>query len=368
MKKLLHLKRVRLLALIPIAFLFSFFGHLFPQFAEGYAETVYPLFSKAVSRAVSVFPFSLAECLVAAAIPAVLLFLAFSVRSVLRHPGERGSYAARAGLNLLCALGILYFAFVFSCGINYSRFPFSQVSGLAVRPSSTAELKALCEELAGSANSLRGDVKTDKNSVMRLSFDSMDSVAREAQSAYDTLEKTYPTLKSGYARPKPVRNSRLMSYCNITGMFFPFTLEANVNVDVPEYTIPATMCHELTHLRGYMREDEANFAAYLACRQSKSADFRYSGTMLAFVSADNALFSADSKAGQAVYDGLNEDVRRDFAANSEYWRQFEGPVADTAEKMNDAYLKSNRQAEGVKSYGKMVDLLLADYRKRHGIS
>ena len=67
MKKLLHLKRVRLLALIPIAFLFSLFGHLFPQFAEGYAETVYPLFSKAVSRAVSVFPFSLAECLVAAA-------------------------------------------------------------------------------------------------------------------------------------------------------------------------------------------------------------------------------------------------------------------------------------------------------------
>lgn len=38
-----------------------------------------------------------------------------------------------------------------------------------------------------------------------------------------------------------------------------------------------------------------------------------------------------------------------------------------AAKVNDSYLKSNRQEDGVKSYGRMVDLLLADYRQRHGL-
>ena len=86
-----------------------------------------------------------------------------------------------------------------------------------------------------------------------------------------------------------------MSWCNITGIFVPFTFEANVNVDVPDYSQPATMCHELSHLRGYMREDEANFIAYLACRNSENVEFQYSGAMLAFVYANNALYSADSE-------------------------------------------------------------------------
>ena len=32
-------------------------------------------------------------------------------------------------------------------------------------------------------------------------------------------------------------------------------------------------------------------------------------------------------------------------------------------KINDTYLKANAQSDGVKSYGRMVDLLLAKYRK-----
>ena len=32
---------------------------------------------------------------------------------------------------------------------------------------------------------------------------------------------------------------------------------------MPFYNIPHTICHELSHLKGYMREDEANFIGYL---------------------------------------------------------------------------------------------------------
>ena len=35
--------------------------------------------------------------------------------------------------------------------------------------------------------------------------------------------------------------------------------------------------------------------------------------------------------------------------------------------MNDAYLKSQGQKEGVRSYGRMVDLLLAERRARSAV-
>ena len=77
-----------------------------------------------------------------------------------------------------------------------------------------------------------------------------------ARSAMQKAASDYPLLDGTYLGPKPVLFSRALSHCNITGIFFPFTLEANVNTDIPDYSLPSTMCHELAHLSGFMREDE----------------------------------------------------------------------------------------------------------------
>jgi hypothetical protein len=41
-------------------------------------------------------------------------------------------------------------------------------------------------------------------------------------------------------------------------------------------------------------------------------------------------------------------------------------VSEAATKMNDTYLMAMRQTQGVKSYGMVVDLLIADYVARNG--
>ena len=217
----------------------------------------------------------------------------------------------------------------------------------------------LCGNLASDSNVLRAKAETNGSSVMKLRSRGFTENAQKARAALGGLSKKYPLLRPGYSAPKPVLASRLMSRCNITGMFFPFTFEANVNTDVPEYTIPFTMCHELSHLRGFMREDEANFIAYLACRSSSDTDFQYSGAVTAFTYASNALFSADSSAAGKIYSGLSSGVRRDLQFNNQYWDSFKGPAADAATSVNNSYLKANSQKDGVQSYGRMVDLLLA---------
>ena len=52
-------------------------------------------------------------------------------------------------------------------------------------------------------------------------------------------------------------------------------------------------------------------------------------------------------------------MRRDLIAQNEYWQQFEGPVQEVSDAVNDGFITSQGVADGVYSYGRCVDLLLA---------
>lgn len=351
--------RVWLLLFYPVAFLLSFLTAKHSTLAELYAKSIYYDLSLAVNHLTRLAPFSIAELLLGVFLLGSIVYIVLFILFLCKGKKPRSVLTVKFITNILCFFGVIYFLFTIGCGINYNRYPFAQTSGLVMLPSSKAELTDLCTSLAGDVNRYRGEVGIDKKSVMKLRDKSYSATAEEARKSFDRLNGDYPLLKPGYGAPKPVLLSGLMSRCNITGIFVPFTFEANVNTDAPAYTMPATMCHELSHLRGYMREDEANFIGYLACMKSSDPDFQYSGSMLAFTYASNALYASDPQAASGIYAKLSEGVRTDLAFNSNYWKQFEGPVADASNAVNDHYLRANSQKDGVHSYGRMVDLLLA---------
>ena len=364
MKSFLKMRRLWFLLTIPASFALILLASGQAGFAERYAETVYPILSHAGNFITGLVPFSVGEIFVYALVALFLFSIIHFIIRMIHGKGKRGQTAAKFAVNWLCAVSVLFFLFTTDCGINYYRSTFAQTCGLQIKASQKAELVQLCENLATHSNSIRAKTKTDGNSVMKLRSHGFSENAQQARSALDGLSKTYPLLRPGYSAPKPVLASKSMSSCNITGIFFPFTFEANVNTDVPEYTIPFTMCHELSHLRGFMREDEANFIAYLACKNSSDADFQYSGAVMAFTYASNALFSADSNTASKIYSELSVGVRRDLKFNDEYWDRFKGPAANAATSVNNSYLKANSQKDGVQSYGRMVDLLLALQRSQ----
>jgi hypothetical protein len=56
----------------------------------------------------------------------------------------------------------------------------------------------------------------------------------------------------------------------------------------------------------------------------------------------------------------------DISFENNFWRSYreKAPfIADVAESVNDKYLQFNNVDDGVRSYGRMVDLLLAHYRE-----
>ncbi|MPN48555.1 hypothetical protein SDC9_196165 [bioreactor metagenome] len=161
--------------------------------------------------------------------------------------------------------------------------------------------------------------------------------------------------------PKGVTFSTGMSYAGLAGIFIPFTGEANVNIDAPDFLLVSSAAHESAHLMGVAREDEANFVSYLACASSGDAEMQYSGVMLALIYCGNALASADNALYSKLWQTYTAGMVRDLSNNSAYWDSFEGPVEEAVNNINDSYLKANAQPEGVKSYGRMVDLMLAYY-------
>lgn len=363
----LRQKRLWCVLLLPLSYMLSQAAVRFPSVTEAvYSRGIYPVFSSVFGFLSSLLPRSVSEAMILL-LPVLLLFyLGRSIYRIIRQKPERKQRLFRLFSTILCMVCCVAFTFTAFCGLNYSRETFAQNSGLTVTPSSVEELQELCAGLVARANELRVGLPENMEGVMVSSFISADDAAGFASSAYGNLGEQYPSLAGYVPRPKPVYFSETMSYLNITGIYIPFFFEANVNVDVPAYSIPATMMHELSHFKGYMREEEANFIAYLACRESGNAEFMYSGTMLALQNSLNALYKADTGRYGEVAVLISDAVQRDRAASREYWRQFEGPAATVSTRVNDVYLKTNHQSEGVRSYGQMVDLLLAEHRCNTG--
>ena len=375
MKQLLLRKRNLLLLLIPMGFFFTRWAKSSAEVAEKFFATgIYKILSQGMALLTGWIPFSLMELIIIVGPLTVLVLMVWQIVRAVLQKEKRFLLIMTMLQNLLCLVSVIFFGYVLLCGVNYHRYPVAYHLGLTVENSTVEELEGLLVELADKATELRAQLTSeDEQGVYALPF-SKRQLGKEAKNAYQALAEEYPIFGGLYPAPKQVFFSRLMSWTEITGVFTPWTMEANVNVDISPYSIGATMCHELAHLRGFMREDEANYISYRACMASDFLDLQYSGTMLALIHTGNALYRQDAEKYSTVYwEHYGEAVIRDLVANNEYWKQFEKPVVgdttvgEIADKVNDTYLKINDQTDGTKSYGRVVDLLLAEYKSRHGL-
>ena len=358
--------RYFLLGLGPLGLIILIIANHNSYFAEHVcALHLYKWLSIGISSVTTKVPFSIGEMgIIILSIVGVGLLIRFFLR-LRRGKGNRKEIASNFLWNLATVCSVIFFLFVILCGTNYHRYSFAYYRGITVQDSSVEELHELCICLSKQANILREQVPCeDERGIFQLST-SIKDTGIKARDTMNQLGEEYPVLSGWNATVKEIFFSDFMSRTETTGIFFNFPMEANVNTKVPQFSIPATMCHELSHLRGFMKEEEASYIGYLACMASDDVEFKYSGVMDALISAGNALYRMDSELYKELVAQYSDKVKADLIANSEYWAQYHGKViSSVSNKVNDTYLKANQQADGIQSYGRMVDLLLADQRKR----
>lgn len=331
-----------------------------PGFAEWYAQSVYPWLMQIMSRISGGFPFALDEILIYLMIAGTVFYMGRGIFRIRKGEITAGRWGTDT-LRTLLKAGILWLlAFTVTCGINYHRTPFSVLAGLPAEDSTVEELEELCLWLTDQIERTGGAVRTGEDGLTSLP----EELEEKTRDAMRNLGETWPELGGWYPRAKPVIAWKVLSMEFLEGVFGPYTMEAHYNPDIPAYNQPAVLCHELSHLKGFMREDEANYIAYLACTGSDDVTLQYSGYLLAYTHSVNALCRADYERFAAVRGQLCEQADRDYAYHRAYWMQYEGPVSELSDKVNDTYLKVNAQQEGSRSYGRMVDLLLGAYRQQ----
>lgn len=344
---------------IIVSFVLIYFARTIEGFAQWYATIIFPLFNNTFGRLSSLLPFSVLELGLYITFIALLILFFRIIWLLLHRSPHLKLLLSKILYRGLCIISSLLLVFTMTGSINYSRSTFASSYGLPVQESTSEELTKLTLLLIEDISYLTNQIEVDQNNLLSLEKINLQD---EAVAAMKSLGDRYPLLAGYYPNPKPILFSSGMSYLGITGIYSPLTLEANYNRDVANYVIPFTICHELSHFKGYMKEEEANFIAYLASRDSSSNAFQYSGTLNALIYSLNALYANVSlDEYKAVYALIPERVINEIAYSRQYWQAHTAPITEIAKATNNKYLMANAQTSGTKSYGKMVDLLLAEY-------
>ena len=302
-------------------------------------------------------PFSMMEVIYTAAGIFLIVFLIRTV--VLTVRGERRLLILLKRL-LALVIAVLYIlaGYLWLFGIDYQADSFADKEGFVAPAVAVEDLYSAAKLFILRCIYLADKVERDENGLFA---EDMDAYFDRVSTVYDNLEERFPSLKAVSRRPKAMFYSKFMSIIGFTGVYFAFTGESNINVDVSPAFIPSTVAHELAHQRGIYSEQECNFLGVTACVTSDDVVYQYSGYLAGSLYLMNALYRADPDLWSELRAQITGGMDTDWRHNSEYWRQFQSKVSETTEKVYDTYLKVNGQELGFQSYGACVDYLVAYY-------
>jgi len=271
-------------------------------------------------------------------------------------------FLSSVALHGLFGVSLFYFLFMVFWGLNYHRPSIIKAVKLEVKKISPQELEQMCDRLIELTNASRDAVTEDTTKAIQFKMNHRQ-MREEAVKGYENFAKVFPQYQYEYWSVKSVFVPQLMSLFGNGGIYFPFTGEANVNMDMPDFLLPATICHEMAHQIGIASETEANYMAYMTTQYHPSPVFQYSGNVLAVRYAMSALSYTDSTAFKRLRKKLSPGFLHDLRANRKYWDQFQNPLEPLSRAFYDLFLKANSQREGIKSYGLMIHLIMGEFRK-----
>ena len=312
-------------------------------------------FTQSMAVAASLVPFSVAEALTLIFALCIIYLLAREIRNMgKKRPMGHGIYRIFAGLlaiflSIYSGISLLY-------GANFYADSFQERSGIHAQDAALEDLYRVTVFFAQRLNETAPLVQRDDRGVFDVSIDQIFS---ESVNVFPNLEAQFPFLTHQDRPPKPLFISPIMRMTDYTGFFFPFTGEANINVLAPRSQIPVTVIHEFTHQRGVASENEANFLAVLASVKSENPIFSYSAYLMGYSYLANALNRAAPDLFRQIHATLSHLVLADLADIRAYHEQKNPVAVQVTNVLYDNFLRTYGEESGIRSYGEVVDLLIA---------
>ena len=318
------------------------------QAIEGrFSTAIYPRLQGWLTPMSNAAPFALFDALTVSAVLGVVIALARGVRRARRE--RRVAPVLRAVASIATGGAVVYLVFLGFWGFNYRRLPMTERLVMAHAPPDAAAVLQLGRDAAQRMNALhaeahrigwRDDPRSDASLVAAFAF-----VQRQLSDApIAALGRLKQTIYGPYFR-----------WTTVDGMVNPFALEVLANPDLLPYERSFVAAHEWAHLAGYAHEAEANFVAWLTCVRA-DVGAQYSAWLYLYWQVSGEV-SPGERTG--LREALDAGPRRDIEAIVDRLRRGQLPMLRNASwRVYDQYLRANRVAEGVRSYGEVVTLLL----------
>ncbi len=310
-------------------------------------DTFYPYVTRFLQKVLagftSIFPFTVWQ---AAAVLLVLLLIITLVQTI----RKRKNVLQWLGW-VLAVVSIGWSAHVGIYGLNFYASALSEDIRLESAELTQKDLENTLIYFRDRANELAAELPRDEGG--NLLYDDFSVLAKNAGNGYEALKMEGYAVFAGSTVPvKKLSWARLYSAMGICGVSMALTGEAAVNPSIPNMSLPFVMCHEMAHRMCIALEDDANFAAFLACEANADPQFQYSAFYMAYRYCYNALAKIDRTALSAIHSGASDLFRRDMRVYDEFFAREKNTVAtQVAGTVNNGYLQASGDKNGTVSYG-----------------
>ncbi len=251
-------------------------------------------------------------------------------------------------------------------GLNYYASPLSDDIHLGTYDFTVEDMADATIFFRDKANAMALEMQRDSDgNLLYADFDTLAGLAGEGFHTL-TYEQSGSVFAGSLLPVKKLAWADLYTSMGIMGITMPLSGEAAVNPQIPVVAMPFTMCHEMAHRMCIATEDDANFAAYLACLANEDPQFQYSAYYMAFRYCYNALLA--SGAGEAAAAAaridleVNSYLRYDLKTYDRFFSNNRSELASNlADAANDAYIKVSGDSAGTDSYGRVATDLVNWY-------
>ncbi len=258
-------------------------------------------------------------------------------------------------------VSIFFFIFHLNWGLNYFRQPVHKTLNFENERYTANELVDFTEKLILKINQVHLTITKNDTLVVENGLKKQE-IKEISYNVYKQFQKKYPQFYHENLKAKYSLFSVPLTYMGFAGYLNPFTNEAQVNFLIPKNTYPMVICHELAHQVGIAPESEANFVGYLAATNSDDVYFNYSGYLMAIRFCLFEIYQKDPKKFEVLKIELNKGILKDIQQSEDFWKSYQNWSEKYFKTFYDSFLKANKQKDGIKSYNKVV-LLLVNYHK-----
>lgn len=331
----------------------------YPDWVEkNYSLGLYPWISKAQRYLFGWIPFSIGDLFYAFLVLVILFQTWKFFRLLFRRKLTRAMFRESLQQGIFFLL-FIYVFFNLLWGLNYNRKGIADQLSLTVKPYELADLDTLTNALQEQLN-LYAPLVTE---AQRDSFNKKSRLFHGATAAYKAAAEQYPFLGYSPASVKPSLFSYLGNYLGFQGYYNPFSGEGQVNTTIPRFLEPFVTAHEIAHQIGYARENEANFVAFLACKEYASTAFRYSLYLDMYGYALGEVYRRDTALARSFQEKVHPQVKKDQQEYRRFLLSHQNPVEEIVMWGYGHFLRANNQPAGKRSYNEVVAWLVAYYKK-----